>query len=330
MSTGWADEQPTQTQTTSVQPKQVVINNEPKNITVENKVKNKPVTVIFDDKAIEKWLFNNEFFGSKVCCGIYGFDGTAKTGIALDCRSPEEIEKKMKVIIIDLDGGAKPLKAIYHNNDENIIIRNPTIRGKDSAGMTTIDYEMTFERIRSTVDYLQRNMEKLNLKAIIFDGVDKFLKICEYSMREDVGEKVKKEVGVEDGVDYRYWKIRNQKYLDIIEQIKMLDCDRYFITHLKTVDKVTGNLKTTELQPDWEKHTSDMLFQKIKCWRDEKVEDGNKVVYIKAKIEKSKTNIKLEGKEFVIAKITQKPKSSESEWYGMKFENNEVKQREVK
>jgi len=270
----------------------------------------------FSDEQVKKWLFgDSEKSSSNVCCGIYGHDGTAKSGIALDCRTKKEVEDGVKLIVFDLDGGCAPLKVIYHDNDKNIIIKNPLVRDASK----NVDYEATFAKLKASLDFIERSMDEYKIKAIIFDGLDKFLKICEYSMREEVGK------GVEDGVDYRYWKLRNQKYQDVMEQIKLMDIDRYFITHLKKIDD------GEDWAPDWEKKTGDMVFQRLLCKRVVSVVDGNKVVQIRAVVEKSKTNVALEGKEYVVAEITQKTDGTSSAvWNGLQFtRENKIVQKNV-
>ena len=135
---------------------------------------------------------------SNVCLALYGFDETAKSGIAMDCRNDQEKKDGMKEIVFDLDSGCAPLKVIYHDNDKNIIIKNPLVRDEYKK----VDYEATFAKLKAGLDYIERNLTTMKVKAIIFDGLDKFLKICEYSMRDDIGKSVV------DGVDYRYWKIK--------------------------------------------------------------------------------------------------------------------------
>lgn len=280
-------------------------------------VKPKEKESSYDDARIKEWLFGDiEKSSSNVCCALYGFDGTAKSGIALDCRSDEEKANGMKIIIFDLDGGCAPLKVIYHDNDKNLIIKNPLVRDE----VKNVDYEETFLKLKSSLDYIERNLRELNVKAIVFDGLDKFLKICEYSMRDDIGKSVT------EGVDYRYWKLRSQKYLDVLEQVKLMDIDRYFITHLKK------DYETDQWNPDWEKKTPDMMFQKVRCFREQKVIEGNKVIYLKAEVEKCKTNIAMEGKIFTISETIQSPDGkATAKWYGMYFnKDNTIVQKEIK
>lgn len=261
--------------------------------------------VTYNDEQIKKWLFGrSEKSSSNVCAGIYGYDGTAKSGIALDCRTDEEKSKHMKLIVFDLDGGCGPLRAIYHDNDPDIIIVNPMVRDEQK----NVDYEETLIKLRSALDYIERNLDDLNVKAIIFDGLDKFLKVCEYCMREDINKDVT------DGFNRIYWKLRNQKYGDVLEQIKSLDVARFFITHLKKDEK------SDTVVPDWEKKTGDMLFQRVRCFRETKVENGDKVIYLKAEIEKSKTNLALEGKIYTISETRHSTDGKvTAKWHGMRF-----------
>ena len=260
-------------------------------------------TPVVSEQDTEKWLIGDEVQArSNVCCGIYGYDGTGKSGIAVDCRTPEEKKAGMKVFVFDLDGGCSPLKLLYHNNDPNIIIKNPLKRDE----LKNVDYEATFSRLKGAMDYIEKNIQTLNVKAVVFDGVDKFLKICEYSMREELS------IDAAAGIEYRYWKNRNKKYNDVIEQIKLIDVDRYFITHLKK------DQQTNVERPDWQEKTADMLFQKVKCYKETRVEDGHNIVLLKGVVEKCKTNLAFEGKEFLLAKVIQDVVPI-ADWYGLKF-----------
>ena len=293
----------------------------------EKKEKTDKEKIIFSDEKIKEWLFGMaDKSSSNVCCALYGHDGTAKSGIAMDCRSEQEKKEGYKIIVFDLDGGCAPLKVIYHDNDPNIIIKNPLVRDEYKK----VDYEATFTKLKSALDFIERKLiendkSELKLKAVIFDGIDKFLRICEYKMRDDVGK------GVADGIDHRYWKIRNQAYSDIMEQIKLLDVDRYFITHLKEkkVKDGAGNMISDGWIPDWEKHTPDLMFQRVKCFKETMIEDGVKIVYIRAEIEKCKTNLAMEGEIFDVAVIKRSEGKTMPVWNGLFFNrDNTITQKE--
>jgi hypothetical protein len=288
-------------------------NTEPKSLSQTPAVSAGGDRISFTDEQIKDWLFGNiERSSSNVCCAIYGHDGTAKSGIAMDCRTEQEKKEGWKIVIFDLDGGCAPLKVIYHENDKNIIIKNPQVRNE----LGNLDYEGTFTKLKSALDFIERNLSTMKIKAIIFDGIDKFLKICEYSMREDLNKEVT------DGINYLYWKLRNQKYHDVLEQIKLMDVDRFFITHLKKDEEKdkAGNVLNSSWNPDWEKKTGDMVYQKLLCFKEIKIIDGNKVVQMKAKIEKCKTNLAFEGREFIIAEtIIEKDGGVKAKWNGLYF-----------
>ena len=94
----------------------------PATITSLKSEKKEEEKLLWSDEKIKKWLFDDaEKSSSNVCCAFVGFDGTAKSGIAMDCRSEDEKKEGWKIIIFDLDGGCAPLKVIYHDNDPNII-----------------------------------------------------------------------------------------------------------------------------------------------------------------------------------------------------------------
>lgn len=261
---------------------------------------------MFSDENIKAWLFGNkEKSNSFICCAIYGNDGTAKSGIAMDCRSKEEIAEGKKIIIIDLDGGCGPLKVIYHDNDPNILIFNPIMRTKG-----LIDYDDTFLKLKATLDYIERNINEIKLKTIVFDGLDKFLKQCEYKLRKDLNKEVT------DGFNQMLWANRSKNYHDVLEQIKLMDIDRYFITHEKKDE-------FGEPIPDWEKKTPDMMFQRIRCIKVITNKNGSKVIQTKAIIEKCKNNLSLEGKEFITSETIQKSDgTSEAKWFGLILSND--------
>ena len=56
-----------------------------------------------------------------MCCSITGDPKVGKTGSGLDCRTDEEIEKGMKVFLLDFDDGAEPTWDSCWDRDENII-----------------------------------------------------------------------------------------------------------------------------------------------------------------------------------------------------------------
>ncbi|MFW6121061.1 MAG: hypothetical protein ACOC80_09220 [Petrotogales bacterium] len=261
----------------------------------------KPST--FSQEDAEEWFEQGKHTSSSaICAAVYGWDGTGKTGACLDCRSGEEIEQGKKVVIFDLDGSAGPLKKKYFDDDENIIIFDPLTL--DDRG--EIDYVSMFNKILTFAKFLYKNERKLNLKAVILDGLNKLLKTAEHVMRyEDL--KVNPDARI---TDQWQWSRRNRRYYTVLELLKKLNCDRFFITHYKEKREYqSGELKTVGKDIDWHRQTSGVMFQKIRMSRQE-VDD---IVEFNAKVEKAKGALHLEGKEYKVAEV----KGDETAWYGL-------------
>ena len=78
-------------------------NNEKKEETVSR--------ISFEDrkaKILEQMKLRKERDRSYLLCSITGNPKVGKTGTALDCRTSEEIEKGMKIFVLDFDNGAEP------------------------------------------------------------------------------------------------------------------------------------------------------------------------------------------------------------------------------
>jgi len=83
-------------------------------------------------------------------------------------------------------------------------------------------------KIKALLMYIKKNILKLNLKALVFDGADVFLsEVCEGQMRMD------EHIDVAGGVKQLYWKKRNKYFYDVMNLIFTIDVDRYIITHYK-------------------------------------------------------------------------------------------------
>jgi len=247
---------------------------------------------------------------SNICAVFYGVDGTGKTGAAIDCRTPEEIKEGWKVYVIDFDDGCAPLKYKYYDNDENLILLDPTYIGEDNKP----DYVATYDKTLAIIKYiLEQEKAGENIKAVVLDGLDSLLKTCEYVMKiEDL--KIDPQAQITQSWE---WGKRNSKYYTILLLLKRLKCYKFYITHMKDLKKWTivpgsgeRELSVVGSKPNWQDQTPNMMFQKVLFTR----EDSNGKVILKAKVEKCKTNISLEGKEVVIAEITK----DKAKWYGIK------------
>ena len=265
---------------------------------------------IVSEEEIERWIEESkEVFKSPICAVLYGHDGTGKSGCALDCRTPEEIKEGWKIYVIDVDGSCEPLHWQYYNNDPNIIILDPYVIGEDGK----IDYVQTYARILAFIKYIRGRETKEKIKAVILDGVDSLLKICEYVMKiEDL--KIDPTARVSNSWD---WERRNVKFRLAVMLLKRMRCHRFYTTHMKPEYKwlptVDGKreLQVVDEKPDWERSFPGLMFQKIHMLKEE--QDGK--VILKAKVEKCKTHLHLEGKEYVVAEID--PQSGDAKWNGL-------------
>ena len=240
---------------------------------------------------------------SAICCVFYGHDGTAKSGVCMDCRTKDEVKNGKKVIILDLDGSASPLKMKYFKDDPNIKVFDPIELMPDG----NIDYISTYNKVLAFVRYIRENEEKLNLAAVVLDGLNTLLKTCEYVMRYE-NLKVDPDAQIHDRWQ---WAIRNRRYLVPVILIKRLHCKRFFTTHLKEKQQyVGGQLMHLGWAPDWEKSTPGIMFQRVELIRREAKND----VFFEALVKKAKGALQLEGKTYTIAEVA----AGKVVWHGLK------------
>jgi len=253
------------------------------------KKEEKPKEILYSDEEVESWISAGGKPSSKICCLVYGDDGTGKTGIVFDYLTEEDAKQGYKLVAIDLDGGGMPLKTTYHKNKgENLIVIDPLVTMETEEG-TEIDYHKTFARIRAIIRYVRNNYAKHKIKAIVFDGLSTALSYAEQQMRLD------KHLDVDGGVQTRYWLMRNKRFLDTLEQIKNIPIAKFFIAHrnffMETVD---GKKPASVIMK-----TNAMMHQKIRCVRKE-LPTG---VLFTATIDKCKWNVNEEGAQFDFCEV---------------------------
>lgn len=240
---------------------------------------------------------------SSLCAVLYGHDGVGKSGAAMDCRNEQEVKDGKQVIVIDLDGSAGPLMK-YFEYDENMKILDPIILTMKGD----IDYVTSYNKVLAITKYLLENEDSLNLHAVILDGLDSLLKMCEYVMRF---EDLKKDPDTQIKDSWQ-WARRNRRYLTVVLLLKRLRCDKFFTTHFKELKQWKGGeLSTIGFRPIWEKSTPGVMFQKIRLERND-TEGG--ITLFEAKVEKAKGALHLEGRSFPLAEVT----PGKTTWIGLK------------
>jgi len=259
----------------------------------------------FTDEQVASWLTGAQkvVTRSPICAVLYGEDGVGKSGAMMDVLTKEDIENKKKVIIIDLDASCSPLKDKFYSDNENMVVLDPTTL----LATGHIDYVTTYNKVLAIIRYITENEETLNLKAVCLDGLDTLLKICEYVMRyEDM--KIDANVQIKDQWQ---WSKRNRRYLTVVQLLKHLHCDRFFTTHMKEIKEYRGGqLTVKDTQPDWEKSTPGIMFQKLHLKRT----SAQGITSFTVVVEKSKGALELEGKEYTLAEVT----PAGTKWYGLK------------
>ena len=218
-----------------------------------------------------------------LCCLIYGDAKTGKSGLALDCRTSEEIDEDSIVMVLDFDNGCEPTWRTNWGSDPNIKILNPIVR--DNEGFPDLD--RTVRRAEAFIVIAKDYMEEGKTVKFVFDGCDRWLRLCWYAMGIDKRATEVKQMPMK-------WGQRNTEYENLIEKITDgLECDRYFITHMKD-EYAHNNPNPIGRKVNIKESTMDKMNQVIEVSTNIL---GNKQTST-AKIVASKTNTELVGKEF--------------------------------
>jgi len=248
--------------------------------------------VIFSDEDIGKLLeqtlkIQQESKSNSFNCLIVGADGSGKSGVVMDyiSRLPK------KTVIIDLDGGNMPLYESYYKGKESankIIIVQP-MEIKPTATDIEIDYSRTLAKIKAIVKYVKTNYTEFG--AIVLDGLSTLLKNAEYIMR------IEKNIAPDGGVQLRYWINRAKTFTEIIEMMKSIPViDKFYIAHEDFILKENDSSVKQKM--------NQTVHQRIICKKNINLD---KVEFV-AIIDKSKYNIKIEGKEYIFATVNTETK----------------------
>ena len=196
---------------------------------------------------------------SYMCLGIWGEPKSAKSAIAMDILSDEDIKNDMKVYVFDFDNRAIDVKRNHYDNIDNIIVDNPIVRKDDSL----VDFNATMENARTFYEMALECLHEGKLKAVIVDGADKLLTdVCETKMREkhkmDADTVIKQPPYV--------WGDRNTPYKNFLhKQILEMPCHRIVIAHSK--DKYAGNPNPVGVEANWHSTTEDIFTATIRTQR---------------------------------------------------------------
>jgi len=218
-----------------------------------------------------------------LCCLIYGDAKTGKSGLALDCRTAEELDEDAIVMVLDFDNGCEPTWRTNWESDPNIKILNPIVR--DEEGFPDLD--RTVRRAEAFIVIAKDYMAEGKTVKFVFDGCDRWLRLCWYAMGIDKRSTEVKQMPMK-------WGKRNTEYENLIEKVTDgLECDRYFITHMKDVYE-HNNPNPIGRTANIKESTMDKMNQVIEVKKNKL---GNKQTST-ATVIASKTNTELVGKSF--------------------------------
>ena len=248
----------------------------------------------FNLEEIKKYWLEGSDIKPKLITLLYGADGTAKSFLAAENLTDEDIKAGMRMVVIDLDGGFANLLPVYYKErceslgrkvEDVFLVKNPITLNNEGD----IDYKETFTEIKKAI-YLVKSLHKeMNIKVIVLDGLTTLLLYAENLMR------IEKSLTVDGGVSIAFWKRRNKYFLDIIEQIKSLTTSSILIGHENFILKELEDNSSVIIK------TSALCHQKIKMVRV--VDKLKNTVTFKATVDKSKNNIRAEGSVYNVLSL---------------------------
>jgi hypothetical protein len=195
---------------------------------------------------------------ANLCTLIYGDAKTGKSGIALDCRTAEEVENGTIVMVLDFDNGCEPTWRTNWDSDSTIEILNPIVR--DEEGYPNLPE--TIKLAEAFIAIAKDRVSEGQSVKFVFDGIDRWLRLCYLVMTEDKRSTQAKFLPI-------LWGNRNKVYEDLMEKITDgLECDRFFITHMKEVYDGVNNPTPTGKVPNLRPSTMDKMNEVIEVSRN--------------------------------------------------------------
>ena len=229
--------------------------------------------------------------------GITGKPKVGKSGLAMDCRTEEEIKNGMKVKILDLDDGSTATWDSAWDRDENIEIYVPNVWNEDGS----VNWDETFHNCSTWIKMIEGDIKEGNIKAVVLDGVDKIYEGSSDVLRKSLVKNAARSGSViQDSDTVRVspldWKVRNNIYNRIINPFIALRANRFLITHMKPVYEGIGAPIAVGETPDWYKTTPHKLLQILNI-AEQKL--GKQTTY-RGTLIASKTNSSMVGKSWPI------------------------------
>lgn len=268
-------------------------------------------------------------------CSIAGNPKTGKTGVAMDCRTEQEIKDGMKIRLLDFDDGATTTWHTAWEKDPNIEIYVPQ---KDCYRIDgTIDWQEAFLNCNVWMEETREMIAQGNVRAVILDGVDKVKDASSDVFREHLVKGARKKGQVIMDTDSMKppstldWRIRNQVHDRVVNPFYNLNCDVFFVTHMKPIYEGIAVPVPIGFEPDWYKTVPQNMYQMIEI---HELKKGNYTEYV-ARLKACKTNPSLVGKEWVVFRVKnwqgEEETLDDNEWFGIpELKTGELKTGELK
>jgi len=235
-----------------------------------------------------------------------------KSGLALDIRTPKEVEEGHIIRFLDYDDGAEVTWKTCWDNDPNIYVYCPNHYNSDGTENYARTMQNSLNFIRETNDLIT---EGAKIRAFVVDGMDKWNDCATNKLRYERVKGDRKKMS--DPIPPTAYGARNIDHNEVFISVLKLQCDKVFITHLKPTFSDHMNPNPTGHVPSWHKDVPDKMNQMIHI-KDESV--GSKIKYV-AKLASSKTNPDMVGKIWTIFESD----SKKSKWLGIP----EMQKREI-
>tara|TARA_R110002020_G_scaffold32427_3_gene99776 strand:+ start:21610 stop:22473 length:864 start_codon:yes stop_codon:yes gene_type:complete len=232
-----------------------------------NKNENKAITT--DEKTKGTFALGREAYLAKrkaaqdrnknfLCCGIWGAPKTAKSALAADILTEEDLANGMHVFVWDYDNRFIDVKRNHYDNIENLVVFNPIERHPD----TLVDIKATKHNAEMHYEEAMSFLEQGKLKAVIVDGADKFLTdVCETYMR------IKHNLDADTVIKQLpfVWGDRNTPYKNFLhKKILEMECHRIVIAHSKE-KYVDGS--PVGIVANWHDSTEDIFTSTVRMER---------------------------------------------------------------
>ena len=238
---------------------------------------------------------------------------SGKSGIAMDIRTPKEVEEGHIVRFLDFDDGAEVTWKTHWASDPNIYVYCPNHYNDDGTENYALTMQNALHFVRETEEMIADG--KTNVRAFVVDGMDKWNDCVTNKLRYDITRGERKKMS--NPINPTQYGARNIDHNELFISTLRLQCDKVFITHLKPTFQDFNNPTVTGFVPNWNKDVPDKMIQMLSI-KDEGA--GNNTKYI-AKLLASKTNPNLVGKTWTFFESN----SKEAKWTGIpEIQNREI------